>query len=272
MPVPILAARHVHKTYGRGPTRFDALRGVSLDIDEGDSIAVVGKSGSGKSTLMHLLALLDEPSDGTVELSGLNAAALPKAVLNQTRNETFGFVFQQFFLTANTSVLDNVTLPLRIAGKPAADRRRRGMAALEQLEMADKADAKAGNLSGGQKQRVVIARALVNRPSVIFADEPTGNLDSTTGHAVQDILLDLNQNQGITLVLVTHDDDFARRMDRQVYLRDGRVVDVNGVDVEQRPARSRRPLVTRAEHREPQTIPSGAHAFADGHDQKGLVA
>ena len=116
MPVPILAARYVHKTYGRGANRFDALRGVSLDIDEGDSIAVVGKSGSGKSTLMHLLALLDEPTEGTVELSGRNAAALPGAVLNQTRNDTFGFVFQQFFLTPNASVLSNVTLPLRIAG------------------------------------------------------------------------------------------------------------------------------------------------------------
>lgn len=265
MPVPILAARYVHKTYGRGPTRFDALRGVSLDIDEGDSIAVVGKSGSGKSTLMHLLALLDEPSEGTVELSGRNAAGLPNSVLNATRNDTFGFVFQQFFLTPNTSVLDNVTLPLRIAGRPAAERRRRGMEALEELEMADKADAKANNLSGGQKQRVVIARALVNRPDVIFADEPTGNLDSATGRVVQNILIDLNQNQGITLVLVTHDDDLALRMNRQVYLRDGRVVDRDGVDVDQRQARSRRPIITRAE------TPSGAHAVSQ-HPQTGLVA
>lgn len=232
MPVPILAARYVHKTYGRGPTRFDALRGVSLDIDEGDSVAVVGKSGSGKSTLMHLLALLDVPTDGSVELSGRNAAALSGAILNQTRNDTFGFVFQQFFLTPNTSVLDNVTLPLRIAGRPAAERRRRGLQALAALELADKAESKAGNLSGGQKQRVVIARALVNRPSVIFADEPTGNLDSATGRVVQDILLDLNREQGITLVLVTHDDELALRMNRQVYLRDGRAVDRDGVDLE----------------------------------------
>lgn len=243
MPVPILAARYVHKTYGRGPTRFDALRGVSLDIAEGESVAIVGKSGSGKSTLMHLLALLDNPSEGTVELSGRNAADLPRSVLNQTRNDTFGFVFQQFFLTPNTSVLDNVTLPLRIAGRPAAERRRRGMDALEELELADKADSPANNLSGGQKQRVVIARALVNRPSVIFADEPTGNLDSATGGVVEDVLVDLNANRGITLVLVTHDDDLAMRMQRQVYLRDGRVVDREGNDTEQPLARSRRPLV-----------------------------
>ena len=262
MPVPILAARYVHKTYGRAPTRFDALRGVSLDIDEGDSIAIVGKSGSGKSTLMQLLALLDKPTDGTIELSGRNAADLPKAVLNQTRNDTFGFVFQQFFLTPNTSVLDNVTLPLRIAGRPAAERRRRAMQALEDLEMADKADSLATNLSGGQKQRVVIARALVNRPSVIFADEPTGNLDSATGGVVQDILLDLNRDKGITLVLVTHDDDLALQMNRQVYLRDGRVVDRNGVDSEQPLARSRRPLVSRA------GVPAGAHPVIAEHQQQ----
>lgn len=270
MSVPILAARHVHKSYGRGPTRFDALRGVSLDINEGDSIAIVGKSGSGKSTLMHLLALLDKPSDGAVELSGRNAAGLPKAVLNATRNETFGFVFQQFFLTPNTSVLDNVTLPLRIAGRPATERRRRGMAALEELDMSDKADSKATNLSGGQKQRVVIARALVNQPSVIFADEPTGNLDSATGAVVQDILIDLNQNRGITLVLVTHDNDFAMRMSRQVYLRDGRVVNRDGDDVDQRLARSRRPMITRTEPG-PREIQTGSHAAA-GYEQTERVA
>ncbi|WP_375430211.1 ABC transporter ATP-binding protein [uncultured Friedmanniella sp.] len=264
MPVPILAARYVHKTYGRGPTRFDALRGVSLDIAEGESVAIVGKSGSGKSTLMHLLALLDNPSEGTVELSGRNAADLPRSVLNQTRNDTFGFVFQQFFLTPSTSVLDNVTLPLRIAGRPAAERRRRGMEALEELELADKADSLANNLSGGQKQRVVIARALVNRPSVIFADEPTGNLDSATGGVVEDTLVDLNVNRGMTLVLVTHDDDLAMRMQRQVYLRDGRVVDRAGNDLDRPLARSRRPLVRSGEQ--------AAGSFLDGADSTGRAA
>lgn len=225
MTVPILAARDIHKSYGRGATRFDALKGVSLDIHQGESIAIVGKSGSGKSTLMHLLALLDNPSAGSVELSGRDASALSGKVVNQTRNETFGFVFQQFFLTPNTSVLDNVTLPLQIAGVSGAERKRRGMAALEQLELADKAKNKATDLSGGQKQRVVIARALVNNPSVIFADEPTGNLDSATGAVVEDILFSLQKEKGITLIIVTHDEDLAARCDRRVYIRDGLIVD-----------------------------------------------
>ena len=225
MTVPILAARDIHKSYGRGATRFDALKGVSLDIHQGESIAIVGKSGSGKSTLMHLLALLDNPSAGAVELSGRDASALSGRVVNQTRNETFGFVFQQFFLTPNTSVLDNVTLPLQIAGVSGAERKRRGMAALEQLELADKAKNKATDLSGGQKQRVVIARALVNNPSVIFADEPTGNLDSATGRVVEDILFSLQKEKGITLIIVTHDEELAARCDRRVYIRDGLIVE-----------------------------------------------
>lgn len=224
MPVPLLAARDVAKSYGSGPTRFDALRGVTVDIFRGDSVAIVGKSGSGKSTLMHLLALLDAPTEGAVELDGRDAAALPGPVLNRTRNSTFGFVFQQFFLTPNMTVLDNVTLPLRIAGIRGAERRRRGMAALTQLELADKATNKATALSGGQKQRAVIARALVNHPSVIFADEPTGNLDSTTGGAVEDILFDLNQTHGITLIVVTHDETLAARCARRLHIRDGSVV------------------------------------------------
>ncbi len=225
MPVPVLAARDVHKSYGRGPTKFEALRGVSLDVAKGESVAIVGKSGSGKSTLMHLLALLDKPTTGEIELSGRDAAVLRGSTLNKTRNATFGFVFQQFFLTPGTTVLDNVTLPLKIAGVRGAERKRRGMEALAQLELADKAKNKATDLSGGQKQRVVIARALVNNPSVIFADEPTGNLDSATGAVVEDILFDLNRRTGITLIIVTHDEDLAARCDRRVYLRDGLVVD-----------------------------------------------
>jgi putative ABC transport system ATP-binding protein len=229
MPVPILAARDVRKSYGRGATGFDALKGVSIDIEQGESVAIVGKSGSGKSTLMHLLALLDKPTSGVVELSGHDAAGLSGSVLNRTRNGTFGFVFQQFFLTPGATVLDNVTLPLRIAGVPRAERNRRGMAALAQLELDSKAKNKANDLSGGQKQRVVIARALVNDPSVIFADEPTGNLDTATGAVVEDILFDLNRDQGITLIVVTHDEDLAARCDRRVYIRDGLVVDTLAV-------------------------------------------
>ena len=224
MPVPILSTRDLTKTYGRGPDRFDALRGVSLDIDRGDSVAIVGKSGSGKSTLMHLLALLDTPGAGSVHVDGTDARSLSGRKLNALRNQMFGFVFQQFFLNHASTVLENVVLPLKIAGVGTRERRARGMAVLEQLELADKARNKAGNLSGGQKQRVVIARALANNPRVLFADEPTGNLDSATGRIVEDILFDLNHNQGITLITVTHDHDLAARFNRRVYIRDGQLI------------------------------------------------
>jgi putative ABC transport system ATP-binding protein len=226
---PILSARDVHKSYGRGSNRFDALKGVSLDIREGESVAIIGKSGSGKSTLMHVLALLDTPTDGVVELAGEDTGMLRGARLNRTRNTTFGFVFQQFFLTPNASVLENVMLPLKIAGVGRRERRRRGLAALEQLELADKARNAAVNLSGGQKQRSVIARALVNEPRIIFADEPTGNLDTATGAVVEDILFGLQREQGITLIIVTHDEELAARCDRRVHLRDGRIVEDEAV-------------------------------------------
>ncbi|GAA1664525.1 ABC transporter ATP-binding protein [Microbacterium lacus] len=225
MTTPIISVRDIHKSYGRGQNRFDALKGVSFDIAEGESIAIVGKSGSGKSTLMHVLALLDAPTAGTVELEGADTSRLRGKALNRTRNKTFGFVFQQFFLTGNTSVLENVILPLKIAGVGRAERRRRGLAALAQLELDDKAKNKAVNLSGGQKQRTVIARALVNNPRIIFADEPTGNLDSATGAVVEDILFSLNREHGITLIVVTHDEDLASRCDRRLFIRDGLLVE-----------------------------------------------
>jgi putative ABC transport system ATP-binding protein len=222
---PIISVRDVHRSYGRGPNRFEALKGVSFDIAEGESVAIVGKSGSGKSTLMHVLALLDAPTTGTVELEGVDTSTLKGGRLNRTRNKTFGFVFQQFFLTSSSSVLENVVLPMKIAGVPRGERRRRGLAALEQLELADKAKNKALNLSGGQKQRTVIARALVNDPRIIFADEPTGNLDTATGAVVEDILFSLNRENGITLIVVTHDEELAARCDRRIVIRDGLIVD-----------------------------------------------
>lgn len=226
---PLITVRDLRKSYGSGPAAFEALKGVDLDIHDGESLAIVGKSGSGKSTLMHLLALLDRPTSGSITLDGTETSRLSEKQLNRTRNAAFGFVFQQFFLTPSTSVLENVTLPLTIAGVPARERARRGLAALEQLDLADKAGNRANDLSGGQKQRVVISRALINRPRVIFADEPTGNLDSVTGSAVEDILFDLNRRQGITLVVVTHDEDLAARCDRSVVVRDGLLDDAAGV-------------------------------------------
>ncbi|HSP53872.1 MAG TPA: ABC transporter ATP-binding protein [Cryobacterium sp.] len=221
MTVPVLSAQNIGKSYGSGVNRFDALKGVSVDIRAGESVAIVGKSGSGKSTLMHLLALLDDPDSGALLVEGTDAKRLKVKEVNRLRNQDFGFVFQQFFLTANASVLDNVVLPLKIAGVSPKERKARGMAALEQLELADKAKNKAMNLSGGQKQRAVIARALVNNPKVIFADEPTGNLDTATGAVVEDILFALNKDKGITLIIVTHDIDLAARCDRQIFIRDG---------------------------------------------------
>jgi len=223
-PPPLFSITDLHKSYGRGSARFDALRGVNLDIHRGESIAIIGKSGSGKSTLMHLLALMDAPTRGTVRLDGVDAPTLRGRQLNRTRNQTFGFVFQQFFLTPSASVFDNVVLPLKIAGVGRAERSRRGRAALAELDMDDKARNKATALSGGQKQRAVIARALVNDPQVIFADEPTGNLDTATGAVVEDILFRLNREHGITLIVVTHDEDLAARCDRRVQIRDGLIV------------------------------------------------
>jgi putative ABC transport system ATP-binding protein len=225
MDAPVLEARNLTRTYGRGDARFDALKGVSLAVRRGESLAIVGKSGSGKSTLMHLLALLDKPSGGEVLLDGQDAARLSARQVNATRNDTFGFVFQQFFLTPKTSVLDNVVLPLKIAGVSGRERKRRGLEALDALGIADKAKNDANDLSGGQKQRVVIARALVNDPAVIFADEPTGNLDTSTGELVEDMLFGLQRERGITLVVVTHDPELATRCDRNVNVRDGRIVD-----------------------------------------------
>ncbi|PRZ18102.1 ABC transporter ATP-binding protein [Nesterenkonia sandarakina] len=224
MSTPVLETENLVKVYGKGATRFDALKGLTFEIHEGESVAIVGKSGSGKSTLMHLLALLDEPTSGVVALGGEPVTALKPKKVSQLRNDTFGFVFQQFFLNPNQTVLENITLPLKIAGVGKSERNRRGMEVLEQLDMADKAKNKATNLSGGQKQRACIARALVNNPTVLFADEPTGNLDTATSEIVEDILFGLHRDQGITLVVVTHDEDLAAKCQRRLMMQDGEIV------------------------------------------------
>lgn len=221
----VIAAQNIVKTYGKGESAFSALKGVSLSINEGEVVAVIGKSGSGKSTLMHLLALLDTPSSGSVTLNGTNASQLKRKKVDKLRNQEFGFVFQQFFLNGDETVLNNVILPLKIAGISSRARKKRGMEVLEAVELADKANSKATNLSGGQKQRVCIARALINNPKIIFADEPTGNLDTVTGQKIEDLLFDLNKKKGITLIFVTHDEDLAKRCQRQVHIKDGLIVD-----------------------------------------------
>lgn len=221
---PVIAAKNIVKTYGKGDSAFSALKGVDVTINEGEVVAVLGKSGSGKSTLMHLLALLDTPTSGSISLNGENASKLKRKKVDKLRNQVFGFVFQQFFLNGDESVLNNVILPLKIAGVSSRARKRRGLEVLKAVELEDKANNKASNLSGGQKQRVCIARALINDPKVIFADEPTGNLDSQTGKKIEDLLFSLNKKKGITLIFVTHDEDLAKRCQREVHIKDGKII------------------------------------------------
>lgn len=220
----LISTRGLKKTYGKRDSKFEALKGIDLDIESGESVAIIGKSGSGKSTLMHLLALLDKPTSGHINLNGKNTSKLKQRRLNRLRNKEFGFVFQSFFMNSNDSVLNNVILPLKIAGVRRRERRRRALEALKTVELADKAGNKANDLSGGQKQRVCIARALVNNPKVIFADEPTGNLDSATGAKIEDLLFGLNREKGITLIVVTHDEELAAKCGRQIRIADGKIV------------------------------------------------
>jgi len=220
----LLSTRNLKKVYGKRENKFVALRGLDLEIEAGESVAIVGKSGSGKSTLMHLLALLDKPTSGEITLNGRNTSKLKNRKLNRLRNKEFGFVFQSFFMNANDSVLNNVILPLKIAGISRRERKRRAMDALKIVELDDKAKNRAKDLSGGQKQRVCIARAIVNNPKVIFADEPTGNLDSGTGEKIEKLLFSLNKEKGITLIIVTHDEELAAKCKRQIHIADGQIV------------------------------------------------
>jgi putative ABC transport system ATP-binding protein len=220
----MLAARNLSKTYSSEGVDYQALKDVDVHIDRGDCVAIVGKSGSGKSTLMHLLACLDQPTSGNVIVDGEETSRLSERSKNTLRNEKFGFVFQQFFLNGRDTVIENVVLPMRIRGLSNSQIDAAAHDALTAVGLDDKKYKRAKDLSGGEKQRVCIARALVGGPQVIFADEPTGNLDSNTGAAVETMLFDLNKNKGITLVVVTHDDELARRCDRVIEMKDGRII------------------------------------------------
>lgn len=220
----IIEVKKLTKVYGKRSTAFTALKNINLEIKKGESVAIVGKSGSGKSTLMHLIALLDRPTEGNVEIDGVDSTELKNRALNKLRNESFGFVFQQFFMNPQDTVLQNVTLPLKIAGVKRAKRRELAEKALHTVGLSNRLKFKANDLSGGQKQRVCIARAIVNSPKILFADEPTGNLDSATGDKVIKLLFDLNKKKGVTLIIVTHDDDLAALCDRQIRISDGRIV------------------------------------------------
>ena len=220
----VVSFKDITKVYQMGDQRVEALRGISLDVTRGEFVAIMGSSGSGKSTCMNILGCLDTPSSGSYRLEGEDVAALNKDQLAGIRNARLGFVFQGFNLLARTTARENVELPLIYGGISAAERHQRALAALERVGLGGRADHYPNQLSGGQQQRVAIARALVNEPSIILADEPTGNLDTRTSVEVMDIFQRLNRERGLTIVLVTHEPDIAQYASRTIAFRDGRVL------------------------------------------------
>jgi len=225
---PVIDLAGITKVYRTGSLEVAALRGVSLRIDEGEYVAIMGPSGSGKSTLMHIIGCLDVPSAGSYWLAGDDVSALNETELAEIRNRRVGFVFQQFNLLPSLTAWRNVELPLAYAGLGREERRRRALAALDRVGLADRVDHRPGELSGGQQQRVAVARALVSNPALILADEPTGNLDST---ATADVLalFDELHAQGRTIVLITHEAEVAERAGRVILVRDGQVQLAGGV-------------------------------------------
>jgi putative ABC transport system ATP-binding protein len=223
MAIPVLEAIDIVKEYNMGSNSIRALDNVSLTINKGDFIAIVGKSGSGKSTLMHILGLLDSPTTGRLFLNGQDVSQLPEKKLAKFRNSEIGFVFQAYNLLQRASSLENVILPLKYSNVPQKLWKKKAEEMLNLVDLSERMHNKSNELSGGQKQRVAIARALVNEPSLILADEPTGNLDSNTGDAIVDLFKRLNE-QGKTIVVVTHDDELAEKIGRQIVIKDGKII------------------------------------------------
>jgi putative ABC transport system ATP-binding protein len=220
---PVIRLESVHKTYDLGEVQVHALRGISLEVREGEFVAVMGPSGSGKSTVMNILGCLDRPTRGRYYLDGVDVSGMSKNELARIRNRKLGFVFQQFNLLSRTSALENVELPTVYAGISPEERAKRAMESLSRVGLADRAGQHPSQLSGGQQQRVAIARALVNRPAILLADEPTGNLDSRTSVEIMQILQTLNEEQGLTIVIVTHEHDIAQYAKRALEFRDGKL-------------------------------------------------
>ena len=222
----MIEVKDVTKVYGKKDNAFSALKSVSFSVPDKASLAIIGKSGSGKSTLMHIIGGLDHPTEGEVIVNGRSLKRLKRKAMDKFRANDLGFVFQSFFVEGNQTVYQNVALPLEIAQMRPRQRKELIQQALEQVELSDKINAKAKNLSGGQKQRLAIARAIVSSPKLIMADEPTGNLDSATGDKIVELLFDLHQKTGSTLVIVTHDNDLAAKCDIQISLKDGEIVSI----------------------------------------------
>ncbi len=220
---PVIQLSHVHKIYQMGDVEVHALRGISLTVGKGEFVAIMGASGSGKSTTMNIIGCLDRPTRGHYILDDHDVSELSKDDRADIRNRKIGFVFQGFNLLSRTSALENVELPMLYSNIPTAERHQRAMEALSAVGLAGREYNHPNQLSGGQQQRVAIARALVNRPALILADEPTGNLDSRTSVEVMDIFQKLNREQGITLVLVTHEPDIAEYADRVIIFKDGKI-------------------------------------------------
>jgi putative ABC transport system ATP-binding protein len=221
---PVIETRDLRKVYTMGSTEVHALRGVDFVVHKGEMLAVVGPSGSGKSTLMAILGALDKPTSGSYRLDGVEISEMSEDSLSDVRNHRIGFVFQKFNLLARTTALDNVALPLVYAGVNQKERRERARLALETVGLGDRVHHKPNELSGGQQQRVAIARALVSAPSMILADEPTGNLDSKTGDEIMALFHQLHEQQGITLIIVTHSPEVAQQAQRIITMRDGAIV------------------------------------------------
>jgi len=226
---PVIQLENIEKVYDTGAVPVYALRDVNLEIRRGEFVAIMGTSGSGKSTLMNILGCLDRPTAGRYLLEGMDVSQLDKDQRAIVRNQKLGFVFQGFNLLRRTTALENVELPLIYAGVPAAERARRARVALSIVGLAHREDNQPNQLSGGQQQRVAIARALVNDPSMLLADEPTGNLDTQTSIDVMNVFQRLNRESGITIVLVTHEPDIAAYAGRIITVRDGRIVSSTGL-------------------------------------------
>jgi putative ABC transport system ATP-binding protein len=220
----IIELKDLVKTYKVGDTEVQALRGITYAVEDGDFVAIMGPSGSGKSTLMNILGCLDKPTSGKYLLEGEEVSTFDKNRLARIRNQKIGFVFQTFNLLSRTSALENVELPLLYSDVHSKDRHTRALAALDSVGLKNRAQHKTNQLSGGEQQRIAIARALLNNPTLILADEPTGNLDSKTSNEIMDIFTKLNVDKGITMVMVTHETDIACYARKRIYVRDGQII------------------------------------------------